>query len=69
MTKRLRVKVYHRLLGGHVHCRVFIGMVDPSWSDEECVGHCGHSGDLVVRVKEWDAFRTSWTGASFAPEP
>jgi hypothetical protein len=37
--------IYHKTLGGHVHCRVFVG---------HAAGfNPGKSGDLVFRVSEW----------------
>lgn len=35
------VRCYHRVLGGHVHCRIF----GPG---------SGKAGDLVFRVEEWE---------------
>lgn len=45
---RLRFLFRWRLLGGHVHVRVFAGTED---------GTLGKAGDLVFYAAEWAAFR------------
>jgi hypothetical protein len=45
----LLFRVRYRVLGGHVHCRVFVAWdraSQPTWA---------LSGELVFRVDEWDA--------------
>lgn len=42
------VRLRYRLLGGHVHVRVFVG---------KDVDHLQKSGDLVLREDEWPTFR------------
>lgn len=37
------MRLYHNLLGAHVHCRLFVG---------EYPG--GKAGDLIFRQEEWD---------------
>lgn len=41
-------KIYHKTLGGHVHCRLFAG------KKEGALGKCG---DFCMRAEEFDQFK------------
>ena len=41
------IRVYYKIIGGHVHCRVFSG-------PDIHLTH-GKNGDLVFSVKEWES--------------
>lgn len=55
-------KFVHRLLGGHVHIRVFAGETPHS---------LGHAGNLIMRPSEWAAFKDAQIRArtTDGPEP
>ena len=44
----MKFKVYFKILGGHVHARLFV--------------NGAKSGDLVFRIDEWPEFRKNFTG-------
>ncbi len=44
MATERRIRCRYRILGGHVHCRIF----GPG---------TGRSGDLIFQVEEWDEVR------------
>jgi hypothetical protein len=50
-------RLYYRILGGHVHCRLFAGN-GPS------LGKCG---DLTMRVDEFAAFKAAASFIQFIP--
>lgn len=50
------IRCRYRVLGGHVHCRIF----GP---------YTGKAGDLVFRVEEWDHVRRINPGWQFTEEP
>jgi hypothetical protein len=55
MIFRLR----YRMLGGHVHCRLFAG------THEGALGKCG---DLVMRIEEFELFKAAASFIQFREE-
>jgi hypothetical protein len=47
------MRLYHRTLGGHVHCRLFV----------RAEGSSAQSGTLVFSLEEWPAIRDSFAQA------
>jgi hypothetical protein len=62
LRERVVIRLRYRVLGGHVHCRLFTAPA----SDQTFA----KSGDLVFRVEEWDAVRAAGAkaGFEFVPE-
>jgi len=54
-SSQITVRILHRLLGGHVHCRVFVGRE----------GAGAKAGDLTFRAEEWDVLQGMLLRAGF----
>ena len=52
-------RMYYRILGGHAHCRLFVG------PHEGTLGKCG---DLCMRTEEFKLFRDAATFMQFVEE-
>ena len=55
----MTIRVYYERRGGHVHMRVFVGANDSSMAK---------SGDLCMRLDEFEMFRTMSPNIQFRPE-
>lgn len=53
------MRLYYRTIGGHVHCRLFVGQE----------GSGGKAGDLTFRVSEWDDVRFAFEAGGFSVRP
>jgi hypothetical protein len=53
------MKIYFSLLGDHAHCRIFTGKLD---------GTVGLSGQLVMTIAEFEAWRNGSMKLLFTPE-
>lgn len=52
-------RLYHETLGGHVHCRLFVGRKE---------GALGKCGDLTFRVEEFELLKQTAGFIQFRPE-
>lgn len=53
------IRIYYKILGAHVHCRVYSGYGEA----------LGKSGDLVFRLGEWEDVVDLWKKTvKFIPE-
>lgn len=53
--KRFVCRMHPKLLGGHVHVHVRVGMVDTTFKQENAT--LALSGELVFTAEEWEAYR------------
>jgi hypothetical protein len=54
-------KVRFEVLGGHVHCDVFVGK-----AYNQTFANCGHL--VIDRGQQWTAFEAAFAGAEFEPK-